>query len=75
MSVESDIADIKEACAVQVETLGGIYEVVKLILEKCQGDGSGELVQVLRQIADSITTVSSKMDALPTVLKEELDQD
>ena len=74
MSVESDIADIKEGQAVVIETLGAIHEVVKLILEACKGDGSGELVQVLRQLVDGVTTVSSKMDALPTVLRDELDQ-
>ena len=75
MSVETDVADIKEACGVIIETLGALHETTKLILEACKGDGSGELVQVLRQLVDGVTTVSSKMDALPTVLKDELDLD
>lgn len=72
--VLSEMGDIKGSQELILAALEAQNETLKLILAACEGDGSGELVQILRKFTEALQGVASRMDALPMAVVNELEE-
>lgn len=70
----TDMADIKGSQELILTSLEAQNETLKLILAACEGDGSGELVAMLRKFTEALQGVASRMDALPMAVVNELEE-
>lgn len=73
LKLVNDISDIKGSQELILGALEAQHETLKLILKACDGDGSGELVAVLRKFTEALQGVAARMDALPAAVVNNLE--
>jgi uncharacterized coiled-coil protein SlyX len=71
-SIDTRLSAIEQTLSAQQDTLAAMLETVKEILAACASDGSGELVAVLRKIAEGQAEMIARVDALPDVLVDRI---
>lgn len=68
----ADAAENKSLLIAQIEILERIEGIMKLILAATGGDGSDELVAILRRLSEAVEGVGKRMDVLPEAVASEV---